>query len=77
MIETMAIPRFPSTAVRPLRQRLGIRQAELADKIGVTRELVSMWERGERVPTGPAAILLSQEAARADLEILEKNLQEA
>ena len=72
-----AIPRFPSNQVRPLRNRLGLKQEQLAAKIGVTRELISMWERGERVPTGPAAILLSQEAARADLEILEKNLQEA
>lgn len=72
-----AIPRFPSSQVRPLRTRLGLKQEQLAVKIGVTRELISMWERGERVPTGPAAILLSQEAARADLEILKKNLQEA
>lgn len=73
----MSIPKFPGEQVRPLRDRLGLKQAQLADKIGVTRELVSMWERGERIPTGPAAILLSQEAARADLEIFEKNLQEA
>ena len=73
----MSIPKFPGSQVRPLRDRLNLKQAQLADKIGVTRELVSMWERGERIPTGPAAILLSQEAARADLEILEKTLQEA
>jgi DNA-binding transcriptional regulator YiaG len=77
MCETMAIPRFPGNQVKPLRDRLGLRQVQLADKIGVTRELVSMWERGERVPSGPAAILLSQEAARANLEIFEKTLQEA
>ncbi len=73
----MPIPRFPSEKVRPLRQQLGLKQAELADKIGVTQELISMWERGARTPTGPAAILLSQEAARADLDVEEKILQES
>lgn len=73
----MPIPKFPNEQVRPLRHQLGLKQSQLADKIGVTRELVSMWERGERIPTGPAAILLSQEAARAKLDILEKKLQEA
>jgi DNA-binding transcriptional regulator YiaG len=75
MIETMSIPRFPSNQVRPLRVRLALKQAELAEKIGVTRELVSMWERGERIPTGPAAILLAHEAARAELDHHEKNFQ--
>lgn len=72
----MPIPRFPSEKVRPLRKQLGLKQAQLADRIGVTQELVSMWERGTRVPTGPAAILLSQEAGRADLDIAEKSLQQ-
>jgi putative transcriptional regulator len=77
MIDTMPIPRFPSEKVKPLRQQLGLKQAELADKLGVTRELISMWERGDRIPSGPAAILLSQEAARAILETEEKTLQKA
>jgi DNA-binding transcriptional regulator YiaG len=76
MIDIMPIPKFPSEKVKPLRKQLGLKQAELADRIGVTQELVSMWERGARVPTGPAAILLSQEAGRADLEIQTKNFQE-
>jgi DNA-binding transcriptional regulator YiaG len=77
MLDTMPIPKFPNEQVRVIRDKLHLKQAELAERIGVTRELVSMWERGDRVPTGPAAILLSQEAARANLEIMEKNLQEA
>jgi DNA-binding transcriptional regulator YiaG len=68
MQNQMAIPVFPCSQVRPLRLKLGLTQDDLANEIGVTRPLITMWERGVRSPTGPAAILLSQLQAKAGLE---------
>ena len=33
-----------------LRMRKGLSQSELADKVFVTRQAVSRWEKGETVP---------------------------
>jgi len=68
MITDMPIPKFPAGDVKPIRESLGMTQAELADQIGVARTLVTHWEKGLREPTGPAAILLSQLKARSVLE---------
>ena len=68
----MAIPKFPSSKVKQLRDSLGMTQHELADEIGVSQALIAQWENGNRTPTGPAAILLSQLQARESLE--EKSL---
>lgn len=70
----MAIPVFPWREVRPLRLSLGMTQEEFANEIGVTHPLISMWERGVRSPTGPAAILLGQMQGKADLDTKEEKL---
>lgn len=64
----MAIPTFPASKVKPLRFRLQMTQQDLADAIGVARSLVAHWETERAIPSGPAAILLSQLEARASLE---------
>ena len=48
---------------RSLRKALGLTQAELADRLGMTQPMVSRIERGEREPTNQqgAAILLLRE----------------
>ena len=56
----MATETYPHEHVRSLRQSLGITQVELAERLGVSQALVAHWERGHRVPNGPAAILLWQ-----------------
>ena len=38
------------TTIREQRERLGLTQAELADKCGVVKSAVSMWETGDRKP---------------------------
>lgn len=38
------------TTIREQRERLGLTQAELAEKCGVVKSAVSMWETGERKP---------------------------
>ena len=63
----MPIPIYPADKVRPLRVKLKMTQQEFADGIGVARSLVAHWETGRAVPTGPAAILLSQYEARQAL----------
>lgn len=52
-----------SEEFRTIRQSLGLTQAELADRLGMTQPMVSRIERGEREPTNQqgAAILLLRE----------------
>ena len=37
--------------LRYLRQREGLSQAELADRLGITKSAVSMYENGNRMPS--------------------------
>lgn len=37
---------------RAIRERARVSQAELAEAIGVTRQAIDHWERGDRFPTG-------------------------
>lgn len=56
---------FPNEKVQEIRVSLGLTQVELAKEVGVSQPLVAMWESGDRVPSGPAAIVLSQLRDRA------------
>lgn len=49
-----------SEQITALRERGGLTQAELADKLMVTRQAVSRWERGETLPSIDTLKLLSQ-----------------
>ncbi len=46
------LPRKSSMALRltAIREKLGLTQAETAEKLGVTRQSVMSWERGLRIP---------------------------
>jgi len=46
-------------AVRGLRQRLGLTQAEFATRLAVPIETIRNWEQGKRAPRGPARALLA------------------
>ena len=41
-----------------VRRRLGLSQAEFAQRIGVSVETIRNWEQGKRCPTGAAKALL-------------------
>lgn len=48
-----------ATEVKKIRQKLGLTQEELAERLGVTQTAVSYWEDGKRRPRGPAVKLLA------------------
>lgn len=54
-----------ATALKRLRSKLRLSQAELAAEIGVHQTTVQRWETGERPVPGPAKRLLSQLAEQA------------
>lgn len=37
--------------IGPLREQVGLSQSELGEKVGVTRQTIAVWERGERLPS--------------------------
>ena len=58
---------------RRVRQRLGLTQQELSQRIDVSLETIRNWEQGKRSPTGAAKALLrvlnrAPEAALVPLE---------
>lgn len=44
-------PALLTAEIRYLRERMGLTQRQLADKIGVTRVAVSWWESGKQPPS--------------------------
>ena len=50
--------------IKGLRERLKITQAELAERVGLSREAVAQWETGRNNPSGAAEKLLRQLQAR-------------
>jgi putative transcriptional regulator len=44
--------------VKALRKKLGLTQAQLAEKMGVTLQAVQHWEQGRRAVTGSAKMLM-------------------
>ena len=46
--------------IRKARKRLNLTQAELAEKIGLSRNAIAQWETGRCSPRGPAEILIRQ-----------------
>jgi putative transcriptional regulator len=54
-------------AVRELRHRAKLTQAEFAAKLGVPLETIRNWEQGKRMPRGPARALLAVIAREPDM----------
>ena len=44
--------------VKAVREKLGLTQAEAAERVGVSQEAWSAWERGVRKPTRRSAMLI-------------------
>jgi transcriptional regulator with XRE-family HTH domain len=56
---------FNVEQVRSIREKIGITQAELAAKCGVTVTTVSRWETGKSSPDRRAQVILLQLAKTA------------
>ena len=50
---------FSAAQIRALREREEVSQTVFARYIGVTKDSISQWERGEKRPAGPSLKLLS------------------
>lgn len=50
---------FTASEIKELREREEVSQTVFARYIGVTKDSVSQWERGEKRPNGPSLKLLS------------------
>ncbi|WP_119278167.1 helix-turn-helix domain-containing protein, partial [Calidithermus roseus] len=37
--------------IQPLREQRGLSQTDLGNKVGVTRQTIAVWEKGERMPS--------------------------
>ena len=51
--------------VRALRDKLGLTQEQLADRLGTTKNTVARWERGEMIPTSYVHVTALQKLAEA------------
>ena len=50
---------FSAAEIRALREREGVSQTVFAHYLNVTKESVSLWERGQKKPAGSTLKLLS------------------
>jgi Predicted transcriptional regulators len=53
-------PRFPN-AIRRYRVQMGLSQQKLGVVLGLHRSMVSLWERGLRVPSVPRLFRMARE----------------
>lgn len=59
--------------IKEERQRLGLKQTEIAEKAGISREMWGKYERGVAIPGGE--VLFSFAAAGADIQYLMTGLR--
>lgn len=50
---------FGPVEVKKIRAKLGMSQSEFASAFGISVSTLRHWERGDRVPHGPALVLLN------------------
>ena len=53
------VHRFSPVDVKKIRSRMGMTQNEFASAFGISVSTLRHWERGDRVPQGPALVLLN------------------
>jgi len=53
------VHKFSSVDVKSIRSKLGMSQTEFASAFGISVSTLRHWERGDRVPHGPALVLLN------------------
>lgn len=50
---------FSPVDVKNIRAKIGMSQSEFASAFGISVSTLRHWERGDRVPQGPALVLLN------------------
>ncbi len=50
---------FSPIDVKNVREKMGMSQSEFASAFGISVSTLRHWERGDRVPQGPALVLLN------------------
>ena len=53
------IHEFSSIDVKNVRSKIGMSQTEFASAFGISVSTLRHWERGDRIPHGPALVLLN------------------
>lgn len=53
------VHQFSSVDVKNIRSKMGMTQTEFASAFGISVSTLRHWERGDRVPHGPALVLLN------------------
>ena len=53
------VHKFSSVDVKDVRKNMGMSQTEFASAFGISVSTLRHWERGDRVPQGPALVLLN------------------
>lgn len=53
------IHKFSPKDVKNIRAKVGMSQSEFASAFGISVSTLRHWERGDRVPHGPALVLLN------------------
>ncbi len=61
--------------LRILRKNRNLTQKQLADELGISRSLISLYESGERVPSLKALLKISQFFGISNDELLGKEYQ--
>jgi DNA-binding transcriptional regulator YiaG len=74
---TLIYPTPSPEQIKALRKRLGFDQKQLARALGISLEDVLQYERGQRRPTGPEAVLLRVIIAEPRAVIRALKLQKA
>ncbi len=50
---------YTSVDVKNIRSKMGMSQTEFASAFGISVSTLRHWERGDRIPHGPALVLLN------------------
>ena len=53
------VHKFSAVDVKNIRKTMGMSQTEFASAFGISVSTLRHWERGDRVPQGPALVLLN------------------
>lgn len=66
-LQKAVVHEFGSVDVKNIRASVGMSQSEFASAFGISVSTLRHWERGDRIPQGPALVLLNVIAKEPDV----------